>query len=38
MIGNQITTSGVRTDPVLSLQKEKEGKFDMASEEAAIAQ
>jgi hypothetical protein len=38
LIGEQITTSTVRTDPILSLQKEKEGKFDMAAEEAAIAQ
>jgi hypothetical protein len=37
LIGQQITTSAVRTDPILCLQKEKEGKFDMAAEEAAIA-
>ena len=38
MIGKNIVASTVRTDPILSLQKEKEGRFDMAAEEAAIAQ
>lgn len=38
MIGEQLTSSQVRTDPILAIEKEKEGKFDMATEEANIAQ
>jgi hypothetical protein len=37
MVGEHIVSSAVRTDPVLAIEKEKEGKFDMAAEEAAIA-
>ena len=38
MIGENLTKSTVRMDPLLADQKEKEGKFDMVAEEAAIAQ
>jgi hypothetical protein len=38
MVGEYIAQSATRVDPVLSVEKEKEGRFDMAAEEAAIAQ
>lgn len=38
MIGEHIVSSEVRNDPVLSVEKEKEGQFDMVREEAFIAQ
>ena len=37
MVGEQIVASSVRNDPILAVEKEKEGKFDMQAEEAAIA-
>jgi hypothetical protein len=37
MVGEHIMSSDARTDPILAIEKEKEGKFDMEAEEAAIA-
>lgn len=37
MVGEHIVSSAVRSDPILAVEKEKEGKFDMQAEEAAIA-
>jgi len=38
LVGEKLPKSTVRMDPLMADQKEKEGKFDMAAEEAAIAQ
>jgi hypothetical protein len=38
MVGEFISASNTRTDEILALEKEKEGVFDMARDEAAIAQ
>lgn len=38
IVGEAVASSNIRTDAILSIEKEKEGKFDMAAEEAAIAQ
>ena len=38
MVAEHVSSCDIRTDEILSVEKAKEGVFDMAKEEAAIAQ